>query len=135
MVHFSSCGSSLSADELYKVDKTALSEILNAEKRNQANQLQETGGEAQPELKEQDTDDEQSYKEKSSPPDNEEEEEGSGKEEVGLEEILRACDDIQVPLDAVGDGSGTQTGDLTGLVPVAWWCFIHGFLPLCNLHL
>lgn len=108
---FHSCGSSLSADELYKVDKTALSEILNSEKRREASQPQETGGEVQSELKEQDSGEEQSAKEKSSLPEEEGEEEDSGKEEIGLEGILRACDGIQLPLDAMGEGSTTQAGD------------------------
>ena len=118
MVLFSSCGSSLSADELYKVDKTALSEILNAESKNRASQLQETGREAQPEPKEPDPDDEQTSKENSPPLCEAGEEEVSGKEEIGLEEILRVCSsDTQLPLDITGDGSAVQTGDVTGCMP------------------
>ena len=132
--HFSSCGSSLSADELYKVDKTALSEILNTEKRNQTSQSQEGGRETQPKLKEQDADDDQGCKENSSLLSEEGEEEGGGKEEIGLEEILRACDDVQLPLDAVGDSDAAQTGDLTGRMPEMWCCFVHSF-PMSSLCL
>ena len=98
------------------MDKTALSEILNAEKKSQASQSQENSEETRPEPKEPDADNKQSHKEDPSPLVEEEgEEEGSGKEEIGLEEILRACDDdVHLPLDAAGDGgSAAQTGEVT----------------------
>ena len=73
-----SCGCSLSADELYKVDKTVLAEVISAERqklhKDKKDKKEDKTREEGKESEEKDIQDE---------------------ELVELEQILRACDDIQ----------------------------------------
>lgn len=93
---FSSCGCTITAEELYKIDKTAMADVLAAERTREETQSKPSARAISPEGKGEE-------EEKEGTKEGEEETEERDEElSLELEEILKTCDAIQQTTTRVG---------------------------------
>ena len=96
-----SCGCTITAEELYKIDKTAMADVLAAERTREDTQSKPSARTTSPEGKRKEEDKEETK---------EVEEEGDEELSLELEEILKTCDAIQQTTSHVG-GVGAGEGE------------------------